>query len=89
MTELHGGTVTNADLYSELVGMRGDLSRAVTRLEVINVRNIAADRIDADHESRIRVLEAFRWKLLGVAVCVALASGTISGIIGYVLGHVR
>ena len=58
------GAVTTADLYRELVGMRTDMVRAVTRLEI-------ADGIDKDHESRIRALERFRYLLLGATIVVS------------------
>jgi hypothetical protein len=35
-----------------------------------------------DHETRIRSLERFRWMLVG-------ACGGVSGLTGYLLGHVR
>jgi len=60
------GAVTTADLYRELVGMRTDMVRAVTRLEI-------ADGIDKDHESRIRALERFRYLLLGATIVVSAA----------------
>jgi hypothetical protein len=73
---LPAGTVTIADLYRELTGMRADVTRALTRIEVIDSR-------DTDHEARIRILERFRYTLMGVAVVV----GAGSGYIGYLLGH--
>jgi hypothetical protein len=52
------GAVTTADLYRELIGMRADLVRTMTKLET-------ADIIHTDHEARLRVLEQFKWKLAG------------------------
>lgn len=87
MTELAPGSVTVADLYRELVGMRADLSTVLTRQERIDVRSDAADRLNLDHEARLRMLESFRWKLTGIALAVSTVAGTASGFIGYGLGH--
>jgi len=78
MTELNAGAVTVADLYREIVGMRADVAQALTRIEVINVQNADADKLHADHEARIRQLEAFRWKLAGIAVVLAIIAGFLS-----------
>ena len=64
------GAVTTADLYRELIGMRVDVTRAITNLD-------AADRVDQDHEGRLRQLERFRFTLLGAAIA---ASAIFSGI---------
>jgi hypothetical protein len=77
--QLPAGQVTIADLYRELVGMRTDVARALTRIEVIDARNTSADNLDRDHESRIRALEAFRWKMAGIAVVLAIIFGLLSG----------
>lgn len=81
MTDLQPGTVTIGDLYREIVGMRADMARALTRIEVIDHQNGDADRLHADHEARLRALEAFRWKLTGLAVSLGSAAGVVSGII--------
>lgn len=81
MNELTPGIVTNADLYRELVGIRSDVGRALTHIEVINVRNTAADRLDVDHETRIRTIEAWKWKVTGMAVAVGTAAGIVAGIV--------
>lgn len=80
MTELAPAAVTTADLYRELVGMRTDVTKALTRIEVIDSRNTDADKIHADFEARLRMLEAFRWKLTGVVLFVSMAAGVVSGI---------
>lgn len=85
MSELQPGTVTVADLYREMSGMRAEVGSALTELKVIAERNKGADQIHTDHETRIRMLERFRWTLAGVS----LAGGGIAGYIGYLLGHVR
>lgn len=74
MSELAPGAVTTADLYRELVGLRTDMVRAIERIAVV-------DQARADHESRLRALEAFRWKLVGASLFFgALAGGAASWI---------
>lgn len=83
MAELPAGTVTIADLYRELVGMRTDIGKALIKIEVLDIRNTDADRLHADHEARLRALERFRYTLAGVA----FVGGTAAGWVGYLLGH--
>lgn len=83
MTEIAPGAVTVADLYRELVGMRGDLARVLAHQEAIDLINRSADQIHADHEGRLRILERFRYTLAGLAVI----GGMASGFLGYLLGH--
>jgi hypothetical protein len=84
MSELATGAVTIGDLYRELVGMRSDLSRVLAHQEATDLINRGAEQIHADHETRLRALERFRFTLGGVAVVV----GAASGYVGYLLGHV-
>lgn len=86
-SELAPGTVTTADLYRELVGMRSDITKALTRIEVIESRNGDAHTQLGDHETRIRTLERFRFTLLGATMAVSTACGAVGGWIGYLLGH--
>lgn len=39
-----------------------------------------------DHETRIRALEQFRWRLVGIAMGFGAASGGIAAAIGNMLG---
>ena len=78
VTELQAGQVTLADLFRVLSAIQGDLSKMATRLEVIDSRNKSADAIHADHETRIRGLEAYRWKLAGIAVILGILVGVAS-----------
>lgn len=85
MSELAPGVVTIADLYRELVGMRTDVGKALTRIEVIDNHNNDADKIHGDHELRLRMLEAFRWKLAGIAMSVGMLSGAGGTVLGWLL----
>lgn len=79
MSDLQPGQVTIADLYRELVGMRQDVGKALVRIEVIDSRNTDADKLHADHEARLRALEAFRWKLAGIMLVIAALAGILAG----------
>lgn len=79
-TVIPSGAVTTADLYRELIGMRSDVVKAVTRLEI-------ADGIDKDHESRLRDLEQFKWKLLGAVLAGSAAVSAATTYVGLHLGH--
>ena len=75
------GAVTTADLYRELIGMRVDVARALTKLD-------AAAAIDSDHEQRLRALERFRFTLLGASVVAsavfsALGAWIVSGVVAH------
>ena len=83
MSDLVQGSVTIADLYRELVGMRSDLTRVLAHQEATDLLNHNAEQIHADHETRLRMLERFRYTLAGLAI----VGGAASGYVGYVLGH--
>ena len=83
MTELSTGTVSIADLYRELVGMRSDLTRVLAHQEATDLINRGAEQVHADHEARLRALERFRFTLGGLAI----VGGAASGYVGYLLGH--
>lgn len=83
MTTLPDGGITIKDLFLELRGLRDDLTRVLVHMESVDTRNAAADRAHADYETRLRVLERFRYTLAGLAII----GGTAAGYIGYVLGH--
>lgn len=87
MHEIPPGAVTVADLYRELVAMRADVGKALTRLEVIDGRNGVADQVHRDHETRLRALEAFRWKLAGVLFVVSVLAGILSAWISSGMHH--
>jgi len=83
MADLVTGQVTIGDLYRELVGMRSDLTRVLAHQEATDLINSNAERVHTDHEARLRILERFRYTLMGVAIVV----GAGSGYVGYLLGH--
>jgi hypothetical protein len=81
MNELPPGSVTTADLYRELIGLRGDLGRALLRLERLDTVNSTAEEIHRDHEQRLRSLETFRWKLAGACLLVSGAAGVLAAFV--------
>lgn len=81
------GAVTLADLFRVLSAMQADLAKMTTQMEVINIRNVHADEVDRDHETRLRSLEAFRWKLAGMAVTVGALSGSVAALIVWALSR--
>lgn len=90
------GAITAADIMHELsalrgdvAGLRGELGSVNVRLAVIDVQTKTASSEVTDHEARLRGLEQFRNKLLGVAIMAGLGSGLASGLIGYILGHLH
>lgn len=83
------GIVTAADVVRELGAARGQLAGLDTRLAVIDVRTQSTSSTAADHEARIRRLEAFSGRVIGVALTASVASGALSGLIGWALGHIH
>jgi len=74
------GAVTTADLYREMIGMRTDVTKALTRIEI-------ADKERTDHETRIRTLERFRFTLLGAACAVSAGTSILATWIGLNVHH--
>ena len=70
MPDLTAGSVTTADLYRKLEAMSDLMIRLEERVSML-----------PDHEARIRLLERFRYTLLGVASSVGVASGVLSSVI--------
>lgn len=70
-------------IAKDLSAMRAEVAKALTHLEVVDTRNLAAEQLHADHETRLRLLERFRYTLAGMAVI----GGVLSGFIGDLIGH--
>lgn len=70
MSEMQSGVVTTADLYRKL----GDISDSMIRME---------ERVSVlpDHEARIRMLEKFRYTLMGAALLAGTSAGIISALL--------
>jgi hypothetical protein len=73
--------ITAADLYREVIGMRAEIAAALTKLAVIETRNVLSEQAHADQEIRLRSLERFRYSLMGAAVLAGTLAGFVSAII--------
>lgn len=49
-----------------------------TRVELLMSRQLEHDKVDADHESRLRSLEKARWPLPSVAILLSLGSAAVA-----------
>jgi hypothetical protein len=74
-----GGQVTIADLFRVMSGIQLDLRSALTKLEVIDTRNVSADAAQSDHEQRIRSLESSKNKMAGAVALASLVAGAAAG----------
>ena len=72
-------------IAADIATLRTDVGKALVRIEVIDTKNTDAEQLHRDHETRLRSLEAFWWKLTGIAVLVSVAGGYA----GYLAGHVH
>jgi len=66
-----------ATLTGSVQALRSDLTRTATET--------AHDL--ADHELRLRTLEAWRWRVIGTATGIGLGSGALSGALAAALVH--
>ena len=83
MTDLQAGQVTVGDLFREISGLRQDVTKALTRIEVIDNERADQKVTLGDYEQRLRALERFRFTVAGVSI----VGGVGAGWIGYLLGH--
>lgn len=70
-------------IAQDVSALRVDVGKALTRLELVDQRNKISDADHVDFETRLRILERFRWTVTGVS----LVAGFASGFVGYLLGH--
>lgn len=52
-------------------------------------RQFTRHQIRRDHENRLRTLETFKSKAMGMAIAAGLFSGFLDGVIGYFIGHLH
>lgn len=74
---------TQGSIGNDVTAMRSDLAQAIIDLAVIKTSSQAAASDIADHETRIRGLERFRYTLAGMAVLAGMAAGIAGSVIGY------
>lgn len=87
MTELSPGSVTTADLYRVLQDMHKDVTKALERLAQIDQRNTNADGIHTDHEARLRMLERWKYTMIGASGVVGAIAGWIAQYLASRGGH--
>jgi hypothetical protein len=83
VSEQPSGAITNADLYRKIEDLRVSVTINLERIMMF-------DRLVSDHEGRLRVLERFRFTLLGAASMIGAVSGVTAAIITHLLvnhGH--
>ena len=79
---LHQIIATQGTIGSDVSAVRSEVGKAITRLEVIETRNRTADLLHSDHETRIRLLERFRYTLAGMAILAGVLAGLVGSWIG-------
>lgn len=67
---MESGAVTTADLYRKLENISDLMIRLEERVSIL-----------PDHESRIRMLEKFRYTLMGAALLAGTASGIVAALL--------
>jgi hypothetical protein len=70
ISSLPAGVVTTADLYRKL----GDISEVVIRME-------ERVKVLPDFEQRLRVVERFRYTLMGASLFAGTASGIVAALL--------
>jgi hypothetical protein len=70
-------------IQQDIVMLRNDVAKALTHLDVMDTKSTAANEIQKDHEIRLRLLERFRWTILGFTVM----GNTLTGFAGYWIAH--
>lgn len=70
MNDIPPGAITTADLYRKLEQMGDVMIRLEERVSVL-----------PDHEARLRLLERFRFTLMGVTASAAVVSSVITTLI--------
>ena len=97
-------SITNDQLYAEIVGLRGDVRGALLRIEVTDAKAGQATAAIADHESRVRVLEAvipddlagrlvaverWQWRAAGAIAAVGVVAGLLGGWLATIVAHLK
>lgn len=70
-------------IATDVSAIRSDVAGAIARLGIVENSGRVTDRDVADHEARIRVLERFRYTLVGAAIIL----GTLAGYGGSLLAQ--
>lgn len=94
--------VTTWDLFSEVTGMRRDVSKVLTKVEVMSAQQALFTAQMTDVEARLRVLqgavpdqlgprlmavERWQWRTAGIMATVAFIAGILGGYLGLLIAH--
>lgn len=78
---LHQVVGQQGQIASDMSAMRSDVTRAITHLEVFDQWRTTANTVMADHESRLRVLERWKYTLAGMVALGGAAAGIVGNLI--------
>lgn len=67
--------MTDDDIRSALGHLQVGMGRIEEKVDGLKGENVKADSLHADHEQRLRVLEAVRWKIAGWAAALGAIGG--------------
>ena len=73
--------ITLTLIYGEFKDMRADVMGALQKVAVFDARFASFDATNTDHEARLRVMERFRYTLMGAAGLAGAASGVVSALL--------
>lgn len=79
--------ITNADLYTEVIGMRAELRTALQEIAVIKVQRAGSDVLHNDHENRLRRIEADVIRIRVIASTIGTIAGILSGYVSTLIAH--
>lgn len=86
------GQITNRDLYVAQRDTEKQISELTTSVATLVAEwRSVGDRLDSgsdrmtDHESRLRLLEQFRWRIAGAAATTGFAGGAISALVTWLV----
>ena len=68
---------------SDVSAIRGDMSTVTTKLAILETR--VSEHWLTDIESRLRVLERFRFLLMGMAILASLGAGFLGSVIQHLV----
>lgn len=63
-------TITNREIYDAVLANKAATDAVLSKVSTLEVR-------DTDHESRLRGLEQWRWKVGGVIAVVSIAASSV------------
>lgn len=77
------GEITTRDIFNAVNDINNQMTVIKVGMEHITTRNTNADTIHTDHEARLRQLEAFKWKMVGLAAAIPFIEGVLTVLIAW------